>query len=109
MIAVGATHIPYPLLDRALNTGNLTYLRRHYRQIDWSLLSRIRLLELVAEKEPAAVESEAVAFIRQWSAEVPGTCVEDYDTILGAVRAVRHAPERAVGELTSLCSMRGIY
>jgi hypothetical protein len=109
MAAVDATHLPYPLVDRALRRGDLRYLRRHSRQITWSLLDRIRLIVLAADQEPAALERDALDFVRQWTAEVSATELEDYQRILDAVKTVQHAPERAVGELTALCSARGIY
>ncbi len=109
MLAANATHIPYPLVDRALSTGNLAYLRRNARQITWSLLDRIRLIVLVADQEPAALEGDALAFIEQWATEVPAAQLEDYQRILDALRTVRHAPDRAAGELTALCSARGVY
>jgi hypothetical protein len=109
MIGAGAPHIPYPLVERALRTGNLPYLRRHSRQITLSLLDRIRLIELAADQEPAMVERDALDFIRQWTVEVPGAQLEDYQRILDAVNAVRHAPERAAAELEALCSARDVF
>jgi hypothetical protein len=107
--AVDETHLPYPLVEGAFSRRDLRYLRRHARRITYSLHDRIKLIALAADQEPAAVERDGLDFIRQWSAEVPGAQLEDYQRILNALAVVRHAPEQAAGELSALCSARGVY
>jgi hypothetical protein len=104
-----APYIPHPLVVRALSTGDLSYLRRHSREISLSLPEQIRVLELAADQEPGALEGDVLCFIKQWTEEVPARRLEDYRTILQAIDVLAFAPERATAQLTSLCSLRGVY
>jgi len=109
MTAVGAPHIPFPLVERAIRTGDLPYLRRHARQITLSLPNRISVCVLVAEQEPGSLERDALDFIEQWTTEVPARKLDDYRVILGAIDAMRFAPQQSAAELVALCCARGVY
>ncbi|HEX4115719.1 MAG TPA: hypothetical protein VHY18_07575 [Solirubrobacteraceae bacterium] len=108
MAVVSASHIPYPLVERAIRTGNLSFIRRHAGQITLSLRDRISVWVLTAEQDPAGLEAAAADFIKWWATEVPGAQLADYRLILKACDEILAAPERVADELAALCAARGI-
>jgi len=75
-------------VDLAEKAFHDALVRRNSAQITLSLLDQISVCVLSADQEPGALEGDVLDFIRQWTAEVPTTRLNDYRVILKAVDAL---------------------
>jgi hypothetical protein len=56
MVAFGPPHIPYAQYKAMLQGGNLRWIREHRAQLTLSLLDEAEVRQLIAERDPDAIE-----------------------------------------------------
>jgi hypothetical protein len=103
-----ADHIPYSRVDAALRVGDLGFIRRHRASLTLGLVDEIRVAELLAAQDLAALEAQALECVRRFAVEASKPELDDYLRIVTAFRTMASRPELATGQLLALCAARGI-
>jgi hypothetical protein len=108
MTIVCAPHIPYARFEAALRAGRLEFIQEHAHQFTLDLADEAEVCRLIAEQDPARLETASVQWIKQFAAKASGQRREDYKLILRAFDTMMVEPKLVAGQLRALCAARGL-
>jgi hypothetical protein len=105
MVARGQ-HINFPRIEVAIRVGDLSFLLAHRGSL--SLASEAEMCRLIAEQQPAKLDTVSVEWIRGFAAQAAGQERRDYARIVEAFDHFMLNPDQSASQLVALCAARGI-
>jgi hypothetical protein len=105
-MVVHAQHIPYSRIDSAIRSGDLSFLLAHRESL--SLATEAEMCRLIAEQQPARLDTFSVEWIREFAAQAVGQRRPDYARIVEAFDRFPLNPDLYASQLVTLCAARGI-
>lgn len=105
-MVVHSPHIPFSRIDSAIRSGDLAFLLAHRESL--SLASEAEMCRLIAEQQPARLDTVSVEWIREFAAQAVGQQRPDYARIVEAFDRFPVNPDLYASQLVTLCAARGI-
>lgn len=96
--------IPWPVVGRALERGDLEWLRRNADELaPMRLTDALRVCLIVRDREPASFERAAVRWLARFAQEARGVTLVDLRLAAEALGVLPRDPDTAMEELAALC------
>jgi hypothetical protein len=105
-MVVRGPHIPYSRIDAAIRAGDLSFLLAHRESL--SLATDAEMCRLIAEQQPAKLDTVSVEWIRGFAAQAIGQQQSDYARIVEVFDRFSLDPALSASQLVALCAARGI-
>lgn len=105
-MVVPVRHISYARIDAAIQAKDLRFLLSNRESL--SLATEVEMCRLIAEQQPARLDTVSVEWIREFAAQAVGQQRSDYARIVEAFDRFPVNPNLSASQLVTLCAARGI-